>query len=257
MIREKKAFTLAEVLITLGIIGVVASVTIPQLLQNHQEKTLKSQFQKAYSSLSNMISKAKADMGAVDCFYWEKIPYGAVYCAEYSADGKTCTKYLMQGTDEPLPGDYNGRYTDCGDFTSWFESSMSIIKKCTNNSYSNGCIPDIKGIDTLKTDSGMTEEQAIAATVNFPSWRKSSILDVDTSYVFKDGTYMILYKTSFAPPAFIIDTNGQKKPNKWGYDIFPFRIRGNFSGATNVVCDSSFGIESGGKTCSEMMLSSP
>ncbi len=35
----KKAFTLAEVLITLGIIGVVAAMTIPTLVANYQERT--------------------------------------------------------------------------------------------------------------------------------------------------------------------------------------------------------------------------
>ena len=36
----KKAFTLAEVLITLGIIGVVAAITIPGLIAKYQKETL-------------------------------------------------------------------------------------------------------------------------------------------------------------------------------------------------------------------------
>ena len=36
--NRKVAFTLAEVLITLGIIGVVAAMTMPSLIQNYQEK---------------------------------------------------------------------------------------------------------------------------------------------------------------------------------------------------------------------------
>lgn len=36
--KKAKAFTLAEVLITLGIIGVVAALTIPALMQNIQDK---------------------------------------------------------------------------------------------------------------------------------------------------------------------------------------------------------------------------
>ena len=35
---QKFAFTLAEVLITLGIIGVVAAMTIPSLIQSYKEK---------------------------------------------------------------------------------------------------------------------------------------------------------------------------------------------------------------------------
>ncbi len=253
---KMSAYTLAEIIIVVGIIGIIAEVTIPQLVHDIQETVLKSQFQKVYSSFSNMLSKATTEIGPFHCYYWEKNPYGSAYCAEYSADGSKCNQYLMQGTNEPLASDYNGRFTDCADFTSWFERSMSIIKKCTNNSYANGCIPDIKGQDTLKIDSGMTEAEALTATVGLPSWRKSSILNNDASYVFKDGTYMILPGSTLSMPAFVLDINGQKKPNKWGYDIFKFYIRGNFYGATKVVCDSSFGVEAGGKTCEQMMLNS-
>ncbi|MDR1167409.1 MAG: prepilin-type N-terminal cleavage/methylation domain-containing protein [Heliobacteriaceae bacterium] len=48
-----KAFTMAEVLITLGIIGVIAAVTMPALISNYQNKAVLSQFWKAYSSVSN------------------------------------------------------------------------------------------------------------------------------------------------------------------------------------------------------------
>ena len=36
--RTQKGFTLAEVLITLGIIGIVAAMTIPNLIENYQKK---------------------------------------------------------------------------------------------------------------------------------------------------------------------------------------------------------------------------
>ena len=36
--KMKKGFTLAEVLITLGVIGIVAAMTIPTLVNNYQEK---------------------------------------------------------------------------------------------------------------------------------------------------------------------------------------------------------------------------
>ncbi len=54
---KKCAFTLAEVLITLGIIGVVAASTIPSLVSHYQRKVLETQFKKSYSVLSqSMIS---------------------------------------------------------------------------------------------------------------------------------------------------------------------------------------------------------
>ena len=43
MKHHKLGFTLAEVLITLGIIGVVVAMTLPTLIARHQEKVL-SQF---------------------------------------------------------------------------------------------------------------------------------------------------------------------------------------------------------------------
>lgn len=47
-----KAFTLAEVLITLGIIGVVAAITIPTLLNNTSDQAYKTAYKKAYSLAS-------------------------------------------------------------------------------------------------------------------------------------------------------------------------------------------------------------
>ena len=47
--QNRFAFTLAEVLITLGIIGVVAAMTIPTLMANYKAKRLHSQFLKSYS----------------------------------------------------------------------------------------------------------------------------------------------------------------------------------------------------------------
>lgn len=46
-------FTLAEVLITLGIIGVVAAMTMPSLIEKHKEKVITSKLKKMYSTLSN------------------------------------------------------------------------------------------------------------------------------------------------------------------------------------------------------------
>ena len=47
-----KGFTLAEVLITLGIIGVVAAVTLPSLQVNVNKQALSTQLSKAYSQFS-------------------------------------------------------------------------------------------------------------------------------------------------------------------------------------------------------------
>ena len=50
--KVKFAFTLAEVLITLGIIGIVAAMTIPTLMTHLAHKKLQSQFEKTYADLN-------------------------------------------------------------------------------------------------------------------------------------------------------------------------------------------------------------
>ncbi|MBQ8460291.1 type II secretion system protein [bacterium] len=57
---KKVAFTLAEVLITLGIIGVVAALTIPTLIANTRSQQYRSQFKKTISTLSQAGKMAKA-----------------------------------------------------------------------------------------------------------------------------------------------------------------------------------------------------
>lgn len=57
----KKAFTLAEVLITLVVIGIVAALSIPSLLQNTQNAERVAALKKAYSSLSQAYIMLIAD----------------------------------------------------------------------------------------------------------------------------------------------------------------------------------------------------
>ena len=57
----KRGFTLAEVLITLGIIGVVAAMTMPSLIANYQKKVLVTQLKKEINYIQNNIHKILAD----------------------------------------------------------------------------------------------------------------------------------------------------------------------------------------------------
>lgn len=61
MRRWNQGFTLAEVLITLGIIGVVAAMTIPTIINNTQNAEFSTAMKKTYSVLSNATSKMLAD----------------------------------------------------------------------------------------------------------------------------------------------------------------------------------------------------
>ncbi len=61
----KQGFTLAEVLVTLGIIGVVSAMTVPTLMQNHQRKVYVTQLQKVYTELSQAAKRAITDNNAI------------------------------------------------------------------------------------------------------------------------------------------------------------------------------------------------
>lgn len=61
----KHGFTLAEVLVTLGIIGVVSALTIPTLVKNHQRQVYVTQLQKVVNELSQAADKAITDSNAV------------------------------------------------------------------------------------------------------------------------------------------------------------------------------------------------
>ena len=74
LIKGFKAFTLAEVLITLGIIGVVAALTIPTLVANHRKTVVETRLAKFYSTINQAILMAENDYG--DRSTWEEIGQG-------------------------------------------------------------------------------------------------------------------------------------------------------------------------------------
>ena len=60
---RRAAFTLAEVLITLGIIGVVAAMTMPTLINKTQNKQLETAFKVAYSTFSQAVINMREEEG--------------------------------------------------------------------------------------------------------------------------------------------------------------------------------------------------
>lgn len=67
---KNKGFTFAEVLITLGIIGVVAAMTIPTLITNYQKKQTVTRLKEIYSTLTQAVKLSEAENGTVDG--WDK-----------------------------------------------------------------------------------------------------------------------------------------------------------------------------------------
>ncbi len=60
---RKFGFTLAEVLITLGIIGIVAAMTMPTLIQNYKKKVILTHLKKSYAVIQNAFALSAVNNG--------------------------------------------------------------------------------------------------------------------------------------------------------------------------------------------------
>lgn len=78
-----KAFTLAEVLITLGVIGVVAALTIPNLVQSYKKHVTEVKLQKLYSDLTNAFSAGAIENGGLQWYQVDSTECynGTTYCS--------------------------------------------------------------------------------------------------------------------------------------------------------------------------------
>ena len=190
--RKRSAFTLAEVLITLGIIGVVASLTLPSVINKYQEKVTVTKVKKAYSTMNNALFSAISENGEVDT--WD-YPY-------YNA-----------GT-ENVPN------TEV--FASKILPYLRILKDCGISQ--RNCMLDVD----YKLSDGS-------------NWNGYTYNRYRLYYkvILNDGSYLVI---RFEYPKcngsgdgvvgdkcgwFLIDVNGDKKPNKFGQDVFLFIIRKN------------------------------
>lgn len=62
---KKLAFTLAEVLIVIGIIGIVAEMTIPELVADYQKQIYVTQFKKAYVVANDALKQMSLSNGCI------------------------------------------------------------------------------------------------------------------------------------------------------------------------------------------------
>ncbi len=172
----KKAFTLAEVLITLAIIGVVAALTIPTVVRNYQKTQTVAQLKKVYSALANTTNLAIANEGPVSD--WE---VGQNMTGQAAIDFSN--RYLIPY----LKVSKNCELKTTGDCFFNFTYLNSDTQRSFGNVYSRFYLND-------GTLIGVAIENAIRA----------------------DG---LNYRQAYL----YIDINGQKKPNKYGKDLFFFK----------------------------------
>ena len=69
-IKKKSGFTLAEVLITLGIIGVVAAITIPILMTNYKKHVIETELKEFYSIMNQALKLSEYDNEDMDGWEW-------------------------------------------------------------------------------------------------------------------------------------------------------------------------------------------
>ncbi len=123
---RKSAFTLAEVLITLAIIGVVAAMTIPTLIQNYRKKVIENKLVKVYSLMNQAIKLSTIENGETSTWktfgispngtatYEDLLKWYETYLAEYlkvekvkkifiSDEGDCLALYLLDGTVLTFP----------------------------------------------------------------------------------------------------------------------------------------------------------
>lgn len=117
---KNSAFTLAEVLITLGIIGVVAALTMPALIANYQKQATVTRLKKAYSQLAQAVKLSENENGEIE--YWDLTLPSDTFMEKYITpflknigktsgrdintlinykylNGQTITEFSVNGTD--------------------------------------------------------------------------------------------------------------------------------------------------------------
>ncbi len=142
-----QGFTLAEVLITIGVIGVVAALTLPVLISNHRKQVIETRLQKFYTTFNQAILLAENKYGEVE--YWDNAdldsPSGSIdwfnkYLAEFftSKDiivlpNYSYTRYIKL-SDGSAFGMRFGDKSSVTNFDIYFFPNVSDIEYCMVNS---------------------------------------------------------------------------------------------------------------------------
>ena len=169
----KKAFTLAEVLITLGIIGVIAALTLPGLIQGYRKKVTETALKKAYTQLYQALEQAQTDNGEAINWNWEDYqtydrdsaeaflqeyfyPYFNIIGRSAVQQHKDKLKYVIYNFNDDYSGDPNWFWNN-PQLTNWAElSDGSVISFVLKNLIKFLLIKSLLLAILLKTDLGHT-----------------------------------------------------------------------------------------------------
>lgn len=108
-IMKKNAFTLAEVLITLWIIGIVATMTLPALIAKHEKIETVTRLKRAYSLMNQGLFRAISDMG--DVSDWPATIQSDVLISKYFAPYFKVLKLYPRADSWQYAMCYDGRTT--------------------------------------------------------------------------------------------------------------------------------------------------
>ena len=189
-LKFKRAFTLAEVLITLGIIGVVAAMVLPVMMNNVQDKVLETQRKKAASVLANGFRKMMADN---EVFNFEELPL-------YSCQDMSCVKQEYKKVFITIADNFDGNSSA----TAFLPTQYRLIEANQPLGY---LIPPAFAGD-VATDPTVEWQYLV-------------------TFITPDGVvYGNDYFTRYADYNFIIfaDVNGAKNPNIAGKDLVVFDV---------------------------------
>ena len=215
----KNAFTLAEVLITLGIVGVVASMTLPTLNNNVQKQTYEAGAKKAYNIVSNAVSMYLVDQGTDDLT--ETPLYN-------NQDGLRAfvNKYFRVTTDCS-----NRYYNSSG--VSCFAKDLYSMDRSSKSDMSKGqCMQVVALADGMSMcfDSGPIEDAAAGEDTNGDGVVDEKDKVVSDNKAFEDGTPLIVE----------VDVNGPNGPNVTGRDMFQMVVgRNGLVGSKPADCDTT------------------
>lgn len=183
--NKKLAFTLAEVLITLGIIGIVAEMTIPTLMQNVTQMATIASAKKAFTTFSQAYNLAVNDNGTPDT--WNMV------AASSSTGSENALKVLQP---------YFKVSNFCG---------TSVA----------GCFPYVWYSARNGSNERFGDVGSSWAGMQLQDGTSIHLLVRDINCAYSIGTSLAL-KNVCADLG--IDINGYKGPNAFGQDYFRFWI---------------------------------
>ena len=202
----KVAFTLAEVLITLGIIGVVAAMTLPSLIANYKKQQYVNSLKVGYSILNNGFRSMMAEEGVDDIEDTElfaamkSVGADTDTVASEQAAAKVMEKYF-QKVRLVSRADLLGK-SSCEDLVGKGPRFWNLGNKsqCSGNYNMQYALPN-----------GMT-----MGIYLFDECMKSSLSDTEIAAAGGKMTKIC--------GMIDLDINGEKDPNQWGRDGFSFYV---------------------------------